>query len=121
MMDSEESKVKGVVKEVGLERDENHFRSFNLKIGVVIKADKSLNYEEGEQMMTWFRKALLGREVEVAPIMVPCPICGKGFKSEQGMKQHVRMVHEKKSKKKGKSPSKKKSKKAKPRKKAGGA
>ena len=117
---SEEPKVKGVVKEVGLERDEGQFHSFNLKIGVVVKAGKSLNYEDGEQLMRQFRKELLGKEVNITPITFPCPICGRGFKSEQGMKQHMRIVHEKKTRKKAKkkSSSKKKRKKPKSRKKS---
>jgi uncharacterized C2H2 Zn-finger protein len=36
--------------------------------------------------------------VEISAIVVACPVCGKGFNTEQGMKQHVRMVHEKKKK-----------------------
>jgi len=106
---SEAPKIRGVVREVGLERDDDRFRSFNLRIGVVVKAGKSLSYEEGERMMRRFRKELLGKRVEIAAIMIPCPICGKGFNTEQGMKQHMRLTHEKKkkAKKKRKTPSKK--------------
>jgi len=106
---SEEPKIKGIVSEVGLERDEDHFHSFNLKIGVVVKAGKSLDYERGERMMRQFRKELLGKEVEITPIMVLCPICGRGFNTEQGMRQHMRMTHEKKkaTKKRRKAPQKK--------------
>ncbi|MCW3991684.1 MAG: C2H2-type zinc finger protein [Candidatus Bathyarchaeota archaeon] len=99
-MSSEEPKVRGIVSEVGLERDEGHFRSFNLKIGVLVKGERRLGYEQGERLMRQFRKELLGKEVDVTPIMVRCPICGRGFNSERGMKQHVRMNHEKKKAKK---------------------
>lgn len=95
-MDAEEPKIRGVVTEVGLERDEDHFRSFNLKIGVLVKAGRSLSYEEGERMMGRLQRELLGREVEVTAVMVRCPDCGKGFNSEQGMRQHMRIMHAKK-------------------------
>ena len=122
-MASEAPKIRGVVREVGLERDDDRFRSFNLRIGIVVKAGKSLSYEEGERMMRRFRKELLGKRVEIAAIMVLCPICGKGFNTEQGMKQHMRLTHEKKkkAKKKRKTSSKKTKKTSKKRKKAGGA
>jgi len=120
-VDSEETKVRGVVREVGIERDESHFNSFNLKIGVVVKAGKSLSYEAGERLMRQFRKELLGKEVKIAPIVVLCPVCGKGFKSEQGMKQHMRMIHEKKAKKRKAAPRKKPKKASKPGRKAGGS
>lgn len=100
---SEEPKVRGIVSEVGLERDEGHFRSFKLKIGVLVKDERRLSYRDGERLMRQFRKELLGKEVDVTPIMFRCPICGKGFNSERGMRQHARMIHEKKkAKKKGK-------------------
>ena len=95
-MDSVEPKIKGVVSEVGLKRDEDQFSSFNLKIGVLLKHRKSLTYEQGEKMIGRFRKELLGKEIEITTIKVLCPICRKGFNTEQGMKRHVRMVHEKK-------------------------
>lgn len=121
MVDSEEPKFRGVVSEVGLERDGGHFRSFNLKIGVVVKAGKRLGYEEGERMMRRFRKELLGKDVEVITIMVHCPICGKGFNTEQGMNQHKRMMHgEKKAKRTRKAAPKRKPKKTKSRRKPGG-
>jgi len=62
---SKKPKIKGVVSEVGLERDEDHFRSFNLKMGVVVNAGKRLSYEEGERMMRGFRKDFLGKTVEI--------------------------------------------------------
>ena len=120
-MGSEEPKVKGVVSEVGLERDENHFSSFNLKIGVVVEAKKNLSYEEGVQLMRQFRKELLGKEVEITSKIFRCPVCDKGFNTEQGMKQHIRMTHETKKeakKRKKKKPSSKKPKKASKKKKS---
>jgi len=107
-VDSEEPKVRGVVSEVGLERDEDHFRSFNLKIGVLVKGEKRLSYEEGERMVSRIRKELMGKEVDVTPIMVRCPVCGRGFNSERGMTQHMRVAHEKKEAKKKASASRKK-------------
>ena len=100
-------KVKGVVSEIGLERDENQFLSFNLKIGVLLKSEKNMNYEEGERVMKRFRKDLLGREVEVVSIVFSCPTCGKNFNSEQGMKQHIGKTHSKKPKKRRSKASKK--------------
>lgn len=107
-MDSEKLRLRGVVSEVGLERDENHFRSFNLKIGLLVKNGKQLSYEEGERMVSRLRKELMGKEVDVAPIIIRCPVCGKGFNSERGMTQHVRLTHEKKEAKKKASRSRKK-------------
>lgn len=101
-MDAENQRIKGVVDELGLERDENQFRAFNLKIGMVVKSGKPLSFEQGERLMKRFRRELLGKEVEITAIVVPCPICGKGFNTEQGMKQHVRMVHDKRQKAKTK-------------------
>lgn len=100
LVDSEEPKLRGVVSEVGIERDEEHFRSFNIKIGVLVKSEKRIDYDEGERMMRSLRKEILGKDVEVTTIIIRCPICDKGFKSEQGMNQHKRMMHADKIKKK---------------------
>ena len=70
----ENSKIRDVVREVGLERDEDQFRLFNLKIGVVVKTGKKLNYDEGERMMRQFRKDLLGRAVEINTIISIYPV-----------------------------------------------
>lgn len=101
-MDSEEPKLRGIVSEVGIERDEEHFRSFNIKIGVLLKSEKRIDYDEGERMMRSLRKEILGKDVEVTTIIIRCPICGRGFKSEQGMNQHKRMMHTAQTKKKAK-------------------
>jgi len=90
---SRKPKIRGVVREVGLERDENQFHSFNLKMGVVVNAGKKLSYEEGEKVMKGFRQDFLGKTVEITP--------SKAQKSR-------------------KAPSKKTKKAAKPRKKASG-
>lgn len=112
-MDSDNQKIKGVVGEVGLERDGEMFNTFNVKISLVVDTGKTLSLNKGEELIKQYKKDLLGKKVEVAAIVVSCPVCGKGFNTEQGMKQHMRMVHEKKrkakaSKKKGKKTSRKK-------------
>lgn len=66
-MSSRKPKIRGVVREVGLERDENQFHSFNLKMGVVINAGKKLSYEEGEKVMKGFKQDFLGKTVEIIP------------------------------------------------------
>ncbi len=97
-LDAENQSIKGRVAEVGLTRHEGQYNTFNITLSMVLES-KSLTYDEGEQLMKQFRKELLGKDVEIAAIVFPCPVCGKGFNTEQGMKQHVRMVHEKKRKK----------------------
>ena len=108
-MDSDLQRIKGVVGEVGLERDGERFNAFNVTISIVVDARKTLNFNQGEQLIKEFRKELLGKAVEIAAIVVPCPVCGKGFNTEQGMRQHVRMAHEKKAKPKGAKRARKKS------------
>jgi len=98
-LDAENQSLKGVVSEVGLRRDEDQFSSFNLTISMVLKSDKTMTYNQGEQLMKQFRKDLLGKEVEIIAVVFQCPMCGKSFNTDQGLKQHQRMVHSKKSKK----------------------
>jgi hypothetical protein len=98
-LESDYQKVKGVVGEVGLERDGERFNAFNVTVSVVVDSGKALTFDQGEQLIKQYRKELLGKKVEVAAIVVLCPVCGKGFNTEQGMRQHARMVHEKKKKK----------------------
>ena len=93
--DLENQKFKGVVEEVGLQRDGDQFNSFNLTVSMVVKTEKKLTYTQGERLMTRFRKELLGKNVEIAAIIHTCPICGKGFNTEHGMKQHQRRIHDK--------------------------
>ncbi|MEE8354315.1 MAG: C2H2-type zinc finger protein [Candidatus Bathyarchaeia archaeon] len=94
-----DEKIKGVVGEIGLERNEGKFNSFNVTVGLVLKTG-GLSYTQGERLIAEMRKELLGKMVEIAEIIHLCPVCEKGFNTMQGMKQHVRMVHEK-GKKKG--------------------
>jgi uncharacterized membrane protein YkoI len=91
-------KFKGVVEEVGLQRNGDQFNSFNLTISMVVKTEKSLTYTQGEHLMSQFRKDFLGKNVEIAAIVHTCPICGKSFNTEHGMKQHRRRIHDKKKK-----------------------
>ena len=93
-----DEKIKGVVGEIGLERNEGKFNSFNLTVGLVLKTG-GLTYAQGERLIVEMRKELLGKMVEIAEIIHLCPVCEKGFNTMQGMKQHVRMVHEKGKKK----------------------
>jgi hypothetical protein len=93
-----DEKIKGVVGEIGLERNGGKFNSFNLTVGLVLKTG-GLTYAQGERLIVEMRKELLGKIVEIAEIIHLCPVCEKGFNTMQGMKQHVRMVHEKGKKK----------------------
>ncbi|MCW4011771.1 MAG: C2H2-type zinc finger protein [Candidatus Bathyarchaeota archaeon] len=88
-----EDKILGVVNAVGLERDDQEFRNFNLTVGIKIKTDKKIGYAEGEKLVKQLQKDLMGKNIELEAVAVPCPICGKTFNSEQGMKQHQRLQH----------------------------
>ena len=55
-MDINENKIKALVNEVSLERDDDHYLSFNIKIGAVIHSDKKLSYDKANQMMKKFEK-----------------------------------------------------------------
>jgi hypothetical protein len=76
-----------------MERDEQEYQSFTITLGIKIKIDKKVSYTEGEKIMKQFQKDLLGKNVEMRAIAVECPICGKVYNSEQGMKQHQRLQH----------------------------
>ncbi len=108
-----DSKLKGVVSQVGLERDEDEFRSFNLTLGIKVKTGKKLNLREGERLIKQMRKDFLGKNIEFEATAIPCPVCGKTFNTEAGMKQHHRLMHkngvdETKAKKKASSKKRKK-------------
>ena len=108
----QEEKLLGVVNAVGLERDDQEFRNFNLTVGIKIKTEKKMTYLEGERLMKQLQKDLMGKNIELGAVNVPCPVCGKTFNSEQGMKQHQRLQHAeeepKKKVRKKKTPEKKK-------------
>lgn len=88
-----DSKFKGVVSQVGLERDEAEFLSFNLTLGIKVKTGKKLNLKEGERLIKQMRKDFLGKNIQFEATAIPCPVCGKTFNTEAGMKQHHRMMH----------------------------
>jgi len=93
-----DEKIKGIVGEIGLERNEGKFNSFSVTVGLTLKTG-GLSYAQGERLIAEMRKELLGKAVEIAEIIHLCPVCEKGFNTMQGMRQHVRMVHEKGKKK----------------------
>ena len=117
-MAQEDPKLLGTVNEVGLERDEQEFRNYNLTVGVRLKTSKKLSYAEGEKLIKKLKKDLLGKNIELEAIAVPCPHCGKTFNSETGMKQHVRRQHDGEEPPKKKRGSKKAAKKARAKKSA---
>jgi len=92
-MAQEDAKFHGVVNQVGLERDEAEFRNFNLTLGIKVKTGKKLNLKEGERLIKKMRKEFLGKNIEFEAISIPCPVCGRTFNTEAGMKQHVRRQH----------------------------
>ena len=92
-MMAQDEKLLGVVNAVGLERDEQEFRNFTLTVGIKIKTEKKISYVEGEKLMKQLQKDLMGKNIELEAVAVPCPICGKVYNSEQGMKQHQRLQH----------------------------
>lgn len=112
-----EDKFQGVVSHVGLERDEAEFLNFNLTLGILVKTDKKLSYTEGERLIKRLQKELLGKNIELEAVAVPCPVCGKTFNTESGMRQHLRKQHEDEEEKPKKG-EKKPQKKAQPKKKA---
>jgi hypothetical protein len=93
-----DEKIKGIVGEIGLERNEGKFNSFSLTLSLTLKP-RGLTFSQGEKRIVEMRKELLGKEVTIAEIIHLCPICERGFNTMQGMRQHVRMVHEKGKKK----------------------
>lgn len=92
-LSEENQKLKGVIGEVSLERDEDRFNTFNVTMKVIVDNGKPLSYDRGETLVQQFRKGLLGKKVELSAVVVACPVCGKGFNTEGGMKQHMRMIH----------------------------
>jgi uncharacterized C2H2 Zn-finger protein len=117
-MAAEDEKFHGVVSHVGLERDEAEFLNFNLTLGITVKTERKLSYDEGERLVKRLQKELLGKNVELGTLAVPCPVCGKTFNTETGMRQHLRKQHEGEEEKPRKRAAK--AKKEKPKKKAPG-
>jgi hypothetical protein len=117
----QENKLQGVVNAVGLERDEQEYQNFTLVVGIKVKTDKKITYSEGERLMKQLQKDLMGKNIEFEAVAVQCPVCGKTFNSDQGVKQHQRLQHqdeepnksgrEKKAEPKKKKPAKKKTRK----------
>ncbi len=91
---AEEVKKLGVVSEIGLERDSQEFTSYNLTVGIKLKSDKKLSYVECEKLVKELKRELMGKNIELEAIAIPCAFCDKIFNSEIGMKQHVRRQHE---------------------------
>ncbi len=81
-LSEENQKLKGVIGEVSLERDEDKFNTFNVTIKMIVDNGRPLNYDRGETLVQQFRKGLLGKKVELSAVVVACPVCGKGFNSE---------------------------------------
>jgi hypothetical protein len=86
-------KLKGPVKEIGIERDHDRHDSFNITIGITIKTEGKVSYEEAERLSTKFRREYLGKDVEFRAIHIPCPHCDKILNSETGLKQHILKIH----------------------------
>ena len=91
----QEEKILGVVNAVGIERDEQEYQNFTLIMGIKIKTDKKISYTEGEKIIKKMQKSLLGKNIQLEAIAIACSICNKTFNSEQGMKQHKRLIHNK--------------------------
>lgn len=94
MMAQEDFKKLGVVSHIGLERDAREFTSYNLTVGIKLKSDKKLSYTEGEKLIKLLKKELMGKNIELEAVAIPCPYCGKDFNSQKGMKAHVRSQHD---------------------------
>ncbi len=92
-MASGDLRLKGSVREVGLVRDSDRYDSFSVTIGITIKTEGKVNYEEAERLSAKFRREYLGKDVEFLAVSIPCPYCEKVLNSEGGLKLHIRQVH----------------------------
>ena len=86
-------RLKGPVREIGIARDSDRHDSFNITIGIAIKTDGKVSYEEAERLSSKFRREFLGKDVEFVSVSIPCPVCGRVLNSESGLKKHVAMNH----------------------------
>ncbi len=86
-------KLKGPVKEIGVVRDSDRHDSFNITIGIAIKTEGRVSYEEAERLSAKYRREYLGKDVEFVSVSLPCPVCGKIMNSESGLRKHVAMNH----------------------------
>ena len=86
-------KLKGPVREIGIARDSDRHDSFNITIGIAIKTEGKVSYEEAERLSSKFRREFLGKDVEFVSVSIPCPVCGRVLNSESGLKKHVAMNH----------------------------
>jgi hypothetical protein len=86
-------KLKGPVREIGVVRDSDRHDSFNITIGISIKTEGRVSYEEAERLSAKFRREYLGKDVEFVSVSIPCPVCGKIMNSESGLRKHVAMNH----------------------------
>ena len=90
---ADDLKLKGPVKEIGVVRDSDRHDSFNITIGIAIKTEGRVSYEEAERLSAKFRREYLGKDVEFVSVSLPCPVCGKIMNSESGLRKHVAMNH----------------------------
>jgi hypothetical protein len=90
---ADDLKIKGPVREIGIARDADRHDSFNITIGIAIKTEGRVSYEEAERLSARFRREYLGKDVEFRAIHIPCPHCDKVLNSESGLKQHILKIH----------------------------
>ena len=86
-------KIKGPVREIGIARDADRHDSFNITIGITVKTEGRVTYEEAERLSAKFRREYLGKDVEFRAIHIPCPHCEKVLNSESGLRQHILKMH----------------------------
>lgn len=90
---ADDLKIKGPVREIGIIRDSERHESFNITIGIAIKTEGKVTYEEAERLSAKYRREYLGKDVEFLAVSIPCPVCGKVMNSDSGLKKHVAMNH----------------------------
>jgi hypothetical protein len=90
---SDDIRLKGSVREIGIIRDSDRHDSFNIAISIAIKTEGKVSYDEAERISNKYRKEYLGKDVEFLAVNIPCPYCDKVFNSDFGLKQHVLRLH----------------------------